>query len=667
MSLSNAQLTERIQRLEQVLRELLTATNNIPTKKDVNAWQLINQNQINTLQSQIDNIESGSGDIGINAHNLSSSAHTVLNDRYFQKTEFINTSAGAADASKPVKLNSSGLIDATMIALTAEDHGSLSGLSDDDHTQYHTDARALTWLGTRSTNDLPENTNLYYTEARVSANTDVAANTAARHTRAHDVDSSSDHNTSSVGNRGKFVKANSTTGAIEFASIADSDVPDTITLSNITQITSRSHSDLSNLTANDHTQYYSSVASPIVASGQQLTFNANYSNDFYLAGNNQLRIQGSGITHSGLSGLSADDHTQYHTDARGDARYYLQTQVDTKFTSSGVTNGNSHDHSGGDGAQIDHGGLAGLSDDDHTQYHNDIRGDVRYYTQTQLDTKFTASGVTNGNTHDHSGGDGAQVDHGGLNGLGDDDHSQYLLANGTRALAGSWDLQANALTQVGNVTFYGTGLLLLDLQGNDIANVDDLTFLNSSSTIDMQGGDIVTVDDIIFQGTNSLLDLQGGRITSGTGALRLGTDATTDHGLTTDDVLVGGKLEVNNNAFIDGTLTISGQAYSIIQATLTPTGTTQTVNWNTGNSQILTLASATGTVTLTFSNPLPGATYVLKIIQHASSAKDITWPATVKWPDGIIPVITTTASAVDIASFFYDGTNYYGNIGQAYA
>jgi len=34
----------------------------------------------------------------------------------------------------------------------------------------------------------------------------------------------------------------------------------------------------------------------------------------------------------------------------------------------GVTNGDTHDHAGGDGAQIDHGGLAGLTDDDHTQY-----------------------------------------------------------------------------------------------------------------------------------------------------------------------------------------------------------------------------------------------------------------------------------------------------------
>jgi hypothetical protein len=33
----------------------------------------------------------------------------------------------------------------------------------------------------------------------------------------------------------------------------------------------------------------------------------------------------------------------------------------------------------------DHGALTGLSDDDHPQYHNDTRGDIRYYTKTSLD------------------------------------------------------------------------------------------------------------------------------------------------------------------------------------------------------------------------------------------------------------------------------------------
>lgn len=34
---------------------------------------------------------------------------------------------------------------------------------------------------------------------------------------------------------------------------------------------------------------------------------------------------------------------------------------------------------------LDHGSLSGLGDDDHFQYHNDIRGDIRYYTKTQTD------------------------------------------------------------------------------------------------------------------------------------------------------------------------------------------------------------------------------------------------------------------------------------------
>lgn len=50
------------------------------------------------------------------------------------------------------------------------DHGAaLNGLADDDHTQYHTAARALTWLGTRSTTDLPQGSNEYYTNAKADA------------------------------------------------------------------------------------------------------------------------------------------------------------------------------------------------------------------------------------------------------------------------------------------------------------------------------------------------------------------------------------------------------------------------------------------------------------------------------------------------------------------
>jgi hypothetical protein len=124
------------------------------------------------------------------------------------------------------------------------------------------------------------------------------------------------------------------------------------------------------------------------------------------------------------------------------------------IVTKGVTNGDSHDHNGGDGGQIDHGGLAGLGDDDHTQYikhslataANDFlvaSGLGTFAKNTLAETKtvlglgsaaytssgdyaVAAKGVTNGDSHDHNGGDGGQIDHGGLAGLGDDDHTQYI-------------------------------------------------------------------------------------------------------------------------------------------------------------------------------------------------------------------------------------------------
>lgn len=59
-----------------------------------------------------------------------------LDTRYFAESEHINTSAGAGDAGKPIKLNASGKVDITMIPTSGIDHGGLTGLGDDDHAQY---------------------------------------------------------------------------------------------------------------------------------------------------------------------------------------------------------------------------------------------------------------------------------------------------------------------------------------------------------------------------------------------------------------------------------------------------------------------------------------------------------------------------------------------------
>ncbi len=66
-----------------------------------------------------------------------------------------------------------------------------------------------------------------------------------------------------------------------------------------------------------------------------------------------LNLPASGVTdHGALTGLADDDHGHYHTNARGDARYAP--------IAKGVTNGDSHNHDGGDGAQIAYASLSGL-------------------------------------------------------------------------------------------------------------------------------------------------------------------------------------------------------------------------------------------------------------------------------------------------------------------
>lgn len=73
--------------------------------------------------------------------------------RYYRENEHISTSAGVADASKPIITNASGKIDPTLVDISGLDHGGLSGLGDDDHTQYllASGARDLTGVQKYST------------------------------------------------------------------------------------------------------------------------------------------------------------------------------------------------------------------------------------------------------------------------------------------------------------------------------------------------------------------------------------------------------------------------------------------------------------------------------------------------------------------------------------
>ena len=176
------------------------------------------------------------------------------------------------------------------------------------------------------------------------------------------------------------------------------------------------------------------------------------------------------------------------------------------------------------------------------------------------------------------------IDHGdNVVGLEDDDHTQYLLADGTRNL---------------------TGNML-------VTSTNELQFRDSDLNISSK--------------TDGHLDY----------------DADIVHDFNT------GNLKVT-----------SGQMWSEIQTTKTPTGTTQTINFNEGNHAVVDLGSSTGNVTFTLSNPKNGGSYTIKIIQHDTLSRNVVWPSEVKWENGTILLVNGAPNAVDMVYLDYDGTNF---------
>jgi len=164
--------------------------------------------------------------------------------------------------------------------------------------------------------------------------------------------------------------------------------------------------------------------------------------------------------HGGLTGLLDDDHPQYHNGSlpfTGDldmggndiTNVALVDGVDVSGLNSAYTS-----HAGDSSihfteASIDHGSIAGLSDDDHPQYHdgtlpftgnlnmggNSISGVnlVDGVDVSALDA--TVSGHVNDATIHFTE---ASIDHGSIAGLSDDDHPQYTAWAQDETVSGLW-------------------------------------------------------------------------------------------------------------------------------------------------------------------------------------------------------------------------------------
>lgn len=91
--------------------------------------------------------------------------------------------------------------------------------------------------------------------------------------------------------------------------------------------------------------------------------------------------------------------------------------------------------------------------------------------------------------------------------------------------------------------------------------------------------------------------------------------------------------------------------------TLTPTGTTQTIDWDLGNIAVLNTGSASGDVTLTIQDGIVGGYYKLIVVTGAT-LRTIILPASVLLPGNVDPGPFIEASTTTVIDMYFDGTNY---------
>lgn len=143
-------------------------------------------------------------------------------------------------------------------------------------------------------------------------------------------------------------------------------------------------------------------------------------------------------------------------------------------------------------------------------------------------------------------------------------------------------------------------------------------------------------------------------------SLKVGRDADNLIDFTTDNKITfrtngADQIEILST----GELDMNDASVGFTQQTATGDGTT-TIDWKLGNKFYFTFGNANET--FTFTAPSNPCNIVLVLKQYSTGGKTATWPNTVMWPGGTAPTLSTGNNDIDIVCFYWDGTNYFGNI-----
>ena len=126
-----------------------------------------------------------------------------------------------------------------------------------------------------------------------------------------------------------------------------------------------------------------------------------------------------------------------------------------------------------------------------------------------------------------------------------------------------------------------------------------------------------------------------------------------------------GTLKIRSDGTLGSFVSVTGGGNENLVTNSTASGAV-TVNLGSGNVFSLTL---TGTVTFTFTGATVGkaCSFGLYLKQDGTGSRTVTWPTSVKWPHGVVPVLSTTAGAIDLLTFesVDGGTTWFGSLAGA--
>ena len=312
----------RVLAIESLLNSLQEAVNRLPTKRQLNALIALLQGNLNTLTSEVEQIDITGNGNALDTHKSATDAHIAqLDDRYYTQTELDNGQLDSLYISPDeldlvsghlqdridekaelihthddryyteTELNTGQLdnryyTETEMDVLLADEsdsghthwHNTLSGLSNNDHTQYFNAAtEPLVASGQNLTLDWSSMELNNFQEVALS---NPIANDLLYFDGTHWIDGSYSHN-----NLVDF--QGGTTGEYYHLTTAQ----------------------VGNLHANTLDHAAVTASSPINLAGQALSFGYN-TDDFTVSGND-LRIREPGIDHGSVGGLLDDDHPQY--------------------------------------------------------------------------------------------------------------------------------------------------------------------------------------------------------------------------------------------------------------------------------------------------------------------------------------------------------------------